>query len=270
MSANGSSVRLTIGEFAAATQLSPKALRLYEEQSILRPAMVDASNGYRYYRRDQVASGRLVRVLREMELPLAQIGQVISADRAQAALLLREYSLDGERRFARQKRAFQNALMFLGRSSAAETLEVIQRQRLPMRIATKTLLADRHSLLACLQSEGDQLVRHVQQCGTQVVGTPMCLLVDPVSDEEGRVELAVPILEAAEISGATVRVLPASNCAVWSQALDVEALDLTAVLDALFDWLDRRGLRSSAAPAFRLSAEDQRRIAEISWDYEQV
>ena len=116
MHANGSSARLTIGEFAAATQLSPKALRLYEEQSILRPAMVDAGNGYRYYRREQVASGRLVRVLREMELPLAQIAQVIAAEQGHARLLLREYSLDGERRFdltVRYRDYFRNPLQRL-------------------------------------------------------------------------------------------------------------------------------------------------------------
>ena len=36
----------TIGAFARATGLSPKALRLYDGLGLLRPAMVDTVSGY--------------------------------------------------------------------------------------------------------------------------------------------------------------------------------------------------------------------------------
>lgn len=39
---------LSIGEFARASGLTAKALRLYDELELLRPAEVDQSNGYRY------------------------------------------------------------------------------------------------------------------------------------------------------------------------------------------------------------------------------
>ena len=38
---------LTIGEFARASRLSPKALRLYDELGLLRPVRVDEYSGYR-------------------------------------------------------------------------------------------------------------------------------------------------------------------------------------------------------------------------------
>jgi DNA-binding transcriptional MerR regulator len=38
---------LTIGEFADATRISPKALRLYAEQGLLAPTRVDGGPGYR-------------------------------------------------------------------------------------------------------------------------------------------------------------------------------------------------------------------------------
>ncbi|MGP3915848.1 MerR family DNA-binding transcriptional regulator [Nonomuraea sp. 10N515B] len=41
---------LTIGAFARAARLSPKALRLYDELGLLRPAAVDGGSGYRFYR----------------------------------------------------------------------------------------------------------------------------------------------------------------------------------------------------------------------------
>ena len=58
-----SSRLLSIGEFAAATQLSQKALRIYDEQRLLVPARIDTATGYRYYSSDQVPLGRLVRTL---------------------------------------------------------------------------------------------------------------------------------------------------------------------------------------------------------------
>jgi hypothetical protein len=42
---------LTIGVFAKASRLSPKALRLYDELGLLTPARVDPVTGYRRYAR---------------------------------------------------------------------------------------------------------------------------------------------------------------------------------------------------------------------------
>jgi DNA-binding transcriptional MerR regulator len=84
--------RLSIGEFSAATQLSPKALRLYDEQGLLRPSAVDRNNGYRYYSREQIATARLIRTLREMDLSLAQIGDVIAAGNVGAERFARSFT----------------------------------------------------------------------------------------------------------------------------------------------------------------------------------
>jgi serine/threonine protein phosphatase PrpC len=76
--------RLTIGTFARATRLSPKALRLYDELGLLRPATVDASSGYRYYAPAQVEQARLIAWLRRLGMPLVRIQRVceLAADEA--------------------------------------------------------------------------------------------------------------------------------------------------------------------------------------------
>ena len=66
--------RMTIGAFAAAARLTPKALRLYDELGLLCPAAVDASSGYRSYDRDQLGRARLIAALRRVGMPLARIG----------------------------------------------------------------------------------------------------------------------------------------------------------------------------------------------------
>ncbi|GAA1273847.1 MerR family transcriptional regulator [Kitasatospora nipponensis] len=82
---------LTIGAFARASRLSPKALRLYDELDLLRPAEVDPVSGYRYYHPDQLDRARLVAWLRRIGLPLARIRQVCALAPAQAAEELDAY-----------------------------------------------------------------------------------------------------------------------------------------------------------------------------------
>jgi PPM family protein phosphatase len=57
---------LTIGAFARASRLSPKALRLYDSLGLLTPAHVDEFSGYRFYRPDQLERARLVAWLRRL------------------------------------------------------------------------------------------------------------------------------------------------------------------------------------------------------------
>ena len=67
---------VTIGAFARASRLSPKALRLYDSLGLLTPAHVDEVSGYRFYRLDQLERARLVAWLRRLGMPLARIGAV--------------------------------------------------------------------------------------------------------------------------------------------------------------------------------------------------
>ncbi|MEU0048357.1 MerR family transcriptional regulator [Streptomyces sp. NPDC006309] len=82
---------LTIGAFAKASRLSPKALRLYDELRLLRPARVDPDTGYRYYATAQLERARLVAWLRRLGMPLAGIRAVCALDPADAAREIRAY-----------------------------------------------------------------------------------------------------------------------------------------------------------------------------------
>jgi PPM family protein phosphatase len=76
---------LTIGTFARAARLSPKALRLYDELGLLPPAHVDPVTGYRFYDPGQLERARLVAWLRQLGMPLAQIQAVCELEPAAAA-----------------------------------------------------------------------------------------------------------------------------------------------------------------------------------------
>jgi DNA-binding transcriptional MerR regulator len=76
---------ISIGEFARRSRLSLKALRLYDELSVLVPSRVDQASGYRYYDVGQVDAARLVVMLRQLQLPLAAIRELLACDPADAA-----------------------------------------------------------------------------------------------------------------------------------------------------------------------------------------
>ncbi|NED01657.1 MerR family DNA-binding transcriptional regulator [Streptomyces sp. SID6648] len=82
---------VTIGEFARLSRLSAKALRRYDELGLLRPALVDPVNGYRYYDPAQAEGARLVAWLRRIGMPLNRIGRVVALDAGAAAVEIRAY-----------------------------------------------------------------------------------------------------------------------------------------------------------------------------------
>ncbi|MGN9839727.1 MerR family transcriptional regulator [Nonomuraea sp. H19] len=76
---------LTIGAFARAARLSPKALRLYDELGLLRPAAVDGESEYRFYDPGQLERARLIAWLRRLGMPLARIRRVCDLPASAAA-----------------------------------------------------------------------------------------------------------------------------------------------------------------------------------------
>lgn len=68
---------MSIGQFATASRLSLKALRLYDDNGLLPPAQVDSETGYRSYRLDQLRSATLIGLLRSAGMPLVEIRRVL-------------------------------------------------------------------------------------------------------------------------------------------------------------------------------------------------
>ena len=87
---------ISIGEFARRSRLSLKALRLYDERGVLLPSRVDQASGYRYYDTAQLDQARLVVMLRQLQLPLAAIKELLACDPADAAARIAAHWRDAE------------------------------------------------------------------------------------------------------------------------------------------------------------------------------
>lgn len=71
---------LPIGRFARLAGLSVGALRYYDELDLLRPARTDPFTGYRSYRRDQLDVARAIVTMRDLEVPLETIRELLATD----------------------------------------------------------------------------------------------------------------------------------------------------------------------------------------------
>src|SRR3954464_9090540 len=71
---------LPIGRVARLAGLSIGALRHYDELDLLRPADVDRFTGYRRYRAEQLDVARAIGRLRDLEVPIDEIREVLGAD----------------------------------------------------------------------------------------------------------------------------------------------------------------------------------------------
>jgi DNA-binding transcriptional MerR regulator len=87
---------ISIGEFARRSSLSLKALRLYDKRRVLVPSRVDHASGYRYYDTAQLDQARLVVMMRELQLPLKTVKELLACDPADAATRIAEHWRDAE------------------------------------------------------------------------------------------------------------------------------------------------------------------------------
>lgn len=261
---------LSIGEYSAATQLSPKALRLYDEQRLLIPVQVDAATGYRYYGSDQVQRGRLIRALREVGMSLSVIAACVAADEPQAFAMLAKFSKEQDRRYASQKRALQGAITMLRGAPHRGAPNVIEHTQEAASVVVRDFVADRHSFIERFRNERAAVDIQLRAAGLEPVAMAHCALLEPLSDEETHFEIVASVATPDRpIEGLTVRERPAARCAaIVIDAGRVHASEISAATDTLFDWFDRSGHRALGAPRLSLSEADTRLETEILWAFE--
>ena len=98
-------------EFSAATGLSVKALRLYDERGLLVPARVDRTTGYRRYAEDQIATAGRIALLRRADIGLADIERFLAAP---AAAVIDRWLADLAAETAVRRRALEALAFALG------------------------------------------------------------------------------------------------------------------------------------------------------------
>jgi DNA-binding transcriptional MerR regulator len=94
-----------IGAFARLAGISAKQLRAYDGLGLFRPVWVDPSSAYRYYSPAQLPELRRILALRQLGMPIQQIGALARGGDLRAALERRRAELERERRLVEERLA---------------------------------------------------------------------------------------------------------------------------------------------------------------------
>ncbi|HMQ29685.1 MAG TPA: MerR family transcriptional regulator [Chloroflexaceae bacterium] len=242
---------IPIGGFAAASLLSQKALRLYAQLGILAPRYVDPDTGYRYYHPEQLRAARLILLMRQIEMPLALVRQVLAAPPDAAERLARRHLAELERRTA------------LARKTVPELLALLRDEEDPMPYAISVREVEAQPIVSIsrklkvaglggfIQEGTAALYQALERRGVAPAGPPFGLYHGPVNQEDdGPVEVCVPVAQRVELGGETqARELPAGRLAcVTLRGPECEFPRVLEGYDAVYEWVERNGYRTEGPP----------------------
>ena len=118
---------LSTGQYAQLVGLSVSALRFYADSGLLLPAQVDQESGYRYYSAEQVALGQKIAALRKLEVPLAELFRLLSADAGESACILEQHERRLYERFQVQRQLLHQVAGLLSGQRTLPAVEVTYR-----------------------------------------------------------------------------------------------------------------------------------------------
>ena len=204
---------IPIGQFSRVTGLSLKTLRLYHENGLLPPSVVDSASGYRYYGKRDVERARLIADLRVLEIPLAEIRKLLDEyEDGKGIVHFLESQRDKLR--ARQSR-LQQAVRDLDRLIDDEKTSQLLAQATP-EVVTETVIAP--LLVAGLRwtgsysDTGAALGKLSRRLGRHATAPPLNLYYDlEHKDGDADIETCVPLRVNRTIEGGDgvlVRTLP--------------------------------------------------------------
>jgi DNA-binding transcriptional MerR regulator len=219
---------LSIGAFSRMTFLSVKALRHYHEIGLLAPVRVDAGSGYRHYSVAQVPIAQVIRRLRDLGMPLGEIGTIVRApdvDTRNAAIIAHLRRMEGELERTRSTVASLRALLEHGPAAIAVEYRSVP-QATVIAIGEEIAIGD---VPAWLDAALGELRAAVDTLGLRRVGADGALYASELLEEEhGELVAFVPIAGAAAAAGrGRVRILPATEYAVALHRGSFEDLDQT-------------------------------------------
>ncbi|WP_433045712.1 MerR family transcriptional regulator [Dactylosporangium sp. CS-033363] len=217
-----------IGEFSRLCHLSAKTLRYYHDIGLLVPADVDPDTGHRRYEPSQVGDAHLIRRLRGLDMPLAEIRTVLAAPGSRADALTRH--LDRmEAELARTRDVVASLRRLL---DATPPITVLYRSHAPVPALHIAGRVAREGVAAWCGSSFGELFGTLAALGADPAGPAGCTYsTEFFEQDEGEVVAFVPVLPGAldgELDGdARAMVLPGRRYAVAVHAGPFSDCDLT-------------------------------------------
>lgn len=260
-------VLLPIGSFAQASGLSLKALRLYDQLGILPTAHTDPDSGYRYYHPDQVPTARLIRLMRSMDMPLAQIGDVLTKKPSEAQAVVLSFCQEREQALVRV-RAVASELRHILAEGNTMAFEVQTREMPAVQVVSMTQRVTVEALGQYISGSLLTLSGFVQTQGGTLCGAPFGIYHGPVTHtDDGPMEVCFPVRGSFQPEGdIAVKELPPAQAAVVR--ITGEECEFPAIIgayDAAHDWITAHGLTPDGPPREIWNGPDEKGMMEIAW-----
>ena len=241
---------MTIGAFARQSRLSLKALRLYDELGLLRPAAVDESTGYRYYNDAQIERARLIGLLRRLEMPLERIGRVLIVSPSEQVEEITRYWREVESSVAVRQRLVAYLERYLeGRGDVM--YQVHTRQVPEQRVLTVSRHVTQPELVPFMMEAAGQLYSALEGTSAKTDSPWFAIFHGVVdADSDGPVEICLPFVGTIDApAGMQVRIEPAHHEAFTTVDLEhTKFPDILEAYDAVRGYLEREGLEPTGSP----------------------
>ncbi len=219
---------MTVGEFSRMTHLSVKTLRHYHQVGLLEPADVNPGTGYRYYLSDQIPTAQVIRRLRDLKMPVAEVKEVLSASETSIRNAVIAAHLDRlEDELANTHSAVESLRNLLQHSTEAPTVEHRTVPAMPAVGIQQTV--DREDALSWWQGALGELHATVRAQGLHATG-PSGGLYGSELFQHGRGEATVfiPVDGIVRSIGRVVPfVVPAAELAVLMHYGSLTDIDIT-------------------------------------------
>jgi DNA-binding transcriptional MerR regulator len=208
-------VGLTVGDFSRATHLSVKTLRHYHQVGLLEPAAVNPDTGYRYYSAGQIPAAQVIRRLRDLEMPVADVKAVLAAPDADARNSLIAAHLSRLEAELAQTRAVVESLRIL--LQPPDGPAAIEHRSVPATAAAAIgAVVDRADVLAWMQGALGELRAAVRAQGLHATGPSGGVFASELfQQDQGQATMFVPVAGPVRpIGRVTSVVVPAAELAI--------------------------------------------------------
>ena len=222
---------MPIGQFAAASRLSQKALRLYGENGLLAPAWVDPGSGYRYYRPDQLRVATLIALLRRGGVPLGEIRAFL---RRPTIAWVDGYERRAIDEFAQQRRVLRYVKRLLKEEPMYDVVTKRVEEQPYVSKSRRVYVRDLDKLICDTFTELGY---------DEAPAPPFVLYHGPVNDEEdGPIELCVPKPDGRDR-------LPAGEVAFTRiSGAQCHFPEILGAYDSVYRWVKEHGREPAGPP----------------------
>ena len=241
---------MTIGTFARRSRLSLKALRLYDELGLLRPAAVDESTGYRHYRDEQIERARLIGLLRQLEMPLERVARVLDLAPTEQAESIQRFWREVEGSVAMKRRLV--AYLERNLDGRGDVMYVVHTRQVPeQQVLTMSRLVKQPELGDFLRQAMSDLPRALEGTAVKTDSQTFVIYHGVVDeDSDGPVEVCLPFFgELDPPAGMNVRAEPAHLEAYATVTLEhTKFPDILEAYDAVRGYLEQHAMEPTGSP----------------------